>query len=91
MSEKTEADEIEELIEKYVDTCFEWTTDCPDLAGRQKMDSEKEAFMDRIRSIIAERDQLRKVANEDLLCEQMIEDEIAKMSRNAAQRSRANV
>lgn len=86
----SEAEEIDRLIEDYGTASLAFG-----VSGKEEhlkwLRKAKEAWKTKIQSIITERDQLRKAANEDLICEQMIEDEIAKMNRNAAQRSKANV
>lgn len=58
MSEKTEADKIEELIAAYRMAVGDWATSLED-AGFAKMDSTEQALLNRIRSIISERDALR--------------------------------
>ena len=58
MSEKTEADEIEELIAAYRMAVGDWATSLED-AGFATMDRTEDALRDKIRSIISERDALR--------------------------------
>lgn len=58
MSEKTEADEIDKLIAKYRLDVGDWAVSLSDKC-LENMERKEQELIDRIRSLISERDALR--------------------------------